>query len=99
MKENYKQLGLDIRYAVSDEAEDLLSEINKHLTQIENLLQSLKETESEGREVVSPDDAQIYRKLKLDLRFTVRRWQRMLAAESRIRKVHEKGNHVSTFAA
>ena len=98
LKEGYEQLVRQIGYDPSEEESKLVLHAQRRLPQIELFLADLAKQAGTDNQA-SPEQTQVYRKLKLELRFAQRRWQRIVSNEARLRKTHEKRPHVSTFAA
>jgi len=85
----------------SEEAAGLRSFIDKKSRQIETVRVSLAYLQQSGFHDIEgePDLRDVLRQLKLELRFTRRRWKRYLVNRERIRRNQERRTHVPTFAA
>jgi hypothetical protein len=99
LKEGYDELRRAIGLETSEQAASLSLYASRKIHQVEVILSELAAQPKNEFTEPSAAQTQAYRKLKLDLRFAQRRWQRMLSTENRLRKMHEKRPHVSTFAA
>ena len=99
LQEGYNNLRRDMSCASSPEVVELNSSIEKRIGQVEELLGSLNGETSRPNSVIVPDYTKAFRTLKLDFRFSVRKWRRVVSGEARTRRGQRKGAHVSTIAA
>lgn len=99
LQEGYSKLRSDMSYVSSPEAVELNSSIEKRMGQVEALIGSLNQETPRSNSVIVPDYTKAFRTLKLDFRFSVRKWRRVVSGEARTRKVQRRGAHVSTVAA
>ena len=95
LRGDFETLGRELFARAEDERVAPLAELTREkIRQIENL--TSPETEcSEGLN----DPFESFKKLKLDLRTTRRKWLRVLSNEARFRKMRSRRDHVTTFAA
>jgi hypothetical protein len=86
----------------SQHSQDSLS-LKILLDRTKSKLQDLKSSsaylEAQPGAIVPADIYQSYKNLKMDHHLILRKWQRVLSNEARMKKIQEKRSHVSTFAA
>lgn len=95
--EEYDRLYRELRHHGSDEAYQILSEVQGHLNQLDQM-----NADSDIHLILtSGTNAQreALRELKLQLRFLSRRWKRHLTSENRLRRNREKQAYVPPVAA
>ena len=90
LRNEYEKLEQELRLHSSEEAAEFRSLIQPKLASLQTLLNG---------EVLQIQPQATFRRLKLELRFAKRKWQRFLCNEARVRRIEEKRNHVSPFAA
>ena len=99
MTKEFKDLqSLAGRHATSDSLK-LSALVDRRLSQLELTRELLAAAGIPGGAVEPADLQHAYRRLKLELRFARRRWNRILSNEARFRKIQARKIHVQSFAA
>ena len=106
----FHELQMDLNLHPAHEEGSLLRQfIHRKIRQLEMLHVAMAYLENNSESSINsdvlrgqvglPDIYETYKQIKLELRFSKRKWQRILRNESRFPKTEERELHASTFAA
>ncbi len=99
VEREFQDLEHQLNFHRSEETDKLILFVDHEKKELERLKQSLASFDHTTEPVVPHDLYDQFRRLKLELRFAIRRWKRLNSNEARTKKTQEKRSHVSTFAA
>ncbi len=100
--QEYRDLLEEVRDLYTEETAELKIFIQKKLRQLDLVRVSLTYMQQEAGDEHHGDPFDLretLRQHKLELRFARRRWKRQMVSQERVRRNHERRNHVPTFAA
>ena len=86
LTDNYRDLGREVQFHRSSEADQLRSFIQKRMNQLQHLDVSLTSPGSTLQNGQLRNSRDILRQLKLELRFAQRRWKRQLLNDVRFKR-------------
>ena len=97
--EELRQIQQKARLHGSRESLALFALIERKLRQLELTQEILNLPENSQVEIKPVSLHEAFRRFKLELRFSQRKWDRIVSNELRFQKILERRNHVSTCAA